>query len=284
MSDTDVRWRAKKVIQDQSNRLVTDTQIKKWDSKTDPGHTHTKTDITDFPSSMPASDVKAWAKADNKPSYVWNEIGNKPTEFNPSSHKHLKNDITDFPESIKNPLSMSIMLNGGNTEGKDLFTYDGSVAKTVNINYLNIGAAPKEHYHDDRYYTEEETDKTSEYDVSMFTEKTTTEAVESIKKGDTEVVYIGRSTCGYCVKFLPILQQAQKEYGYTTTYIDLTKMTSDDQTTLLTLDNDEKYISENFGYTPMILIFRDGKLVKGWVGYAEYSSFASFLEENGITK
>ena len=159
MSDTDVRWRAKKVIQDQSNRLVTDTQIKRWDSKTDPGHTHTKTDITDFPSSMPASDVKAWAKADNKPSYVWNEIGNKPTEFNPSSHKHLKNDITDFPESIKNPLSMSIMLNGGNTEGKDLFTYDGSVAKTVNINYLNIGAAPKEHYHDDRYYTEEETDK-----------------------------------------------------------------------------------------------------------------------------
>ena len=159
MSDTDVRWRAKKVIQDQSNRLVTDTQIKRWDSKTDPGHTHTKTDITDFPSSMPASDVKAWAKADNKPSYVWNEIGNKPTEFNPSSHKHLKNDITDFPESIKNPLSMSIMLNGGNTEGKDLFTYDGSIAKTVNINYSNIGAAPKEHYHDDRYYTEEETDK-----------------------------------------------------------------------------------------------------------------------------
>ena len=159
MSDTDVRWRAKKVIQDQSNRLVTDTQIKRWDSKTDPGHTHTKTDITDFPSSMPASDVKDWAKADNKPSYVWNEIGNKPTKFNPSSHKHLKNDITDFPESIKNPLSMSIMLNGGNTEGKDLFTYDGSIAKTVNINYSNIGAAPKEHYHDDRYYTEEETDK-----------------------------------------------------------------------------------------------------------------------------
>ena len=159
MSDTDVRWRAKKVIQDQSNRLVTDTQIKRWDNKTDPGHTHTKTDITDFPSSMPASDVKAWAKADNKPSYVWNEIGNKPTEFNPSSHKHSKNDITDFPESIKNPLSMSIMLNGGNTEGKDLFTYDGSIAKTVNINYSNIGAAPKEHYHDDRYYTEEETDK-----------------------------------------------------------------------------------------------------------------------------
>lgn len=152
------------------------------------------------------------------------------------------------------------------------------VAANLFVNIIKNGSTTKA---DD---TEEETDTTSEYDVSMFTEKTTTEAVESIKKGDTEVVYIGRSTCGYCVKFLPILQQAQKEYGYTTTYIDLTKMTSDDQTSLLTLDNDEKYISENFGYTPMILIFRDGKLVKGWVGYAEYSSFASFLEENGITK
>lgn len=29
--------------------------------------------------SRPASDVKAWAKADNKPSYTWSEIGSKPS-------------------------------------------------------------------------------------------------------------------------------------------------------------------------------------------------------------
>lgn len=38
-------------------------------------HTHTKSQITDFPSSMPASDVYAWAKAATKPSYTHNEIG-----------------------------------------------------------------------------------------------------------------------------------------------------------------------------------------------------------------
>lgn len=130
----------------------------------------------------------------------------------------------------------------------------------------------------------DETEENTEYDVSMFTEKTTSEAIESIQKGETEIVYIGRSTCGYCVKFLPVLQQAQKEYGYTTTYIDLTKMSSDDRTNLLTLDDEDGYISENFGYTPMVLIFKDGKLSKGWVGYSEYDAFASFLEENGITK
>lgn len=126
------------------------------------------------------------------------------------------------------------------------------------------------------------TEENGEYDVSMFDEKTTTETVESINNGNTEIVYIGRSTCGYCVKFLPVLQEAQEKFKYTTTYIDLTKMTSDDQTNLLTLDNEEGYISENFGYTPMVLIFKDGKLVNGWVGYAEYESFASFLNENGI--
>lgn len=39
------------------------------------GHTHTKSQITDFPSSMPASDVYAWAKAATKPSYTKSEVG-----------------------------------------------------------------------------------------------------------------------------------------------------------------------------------------------------------------
>ena len=42
-------------------------------------HTHSKSQITDFPTSMPASDVYAWAKASSKPSYSWSEISNKPS-------------------------------------------------------------------------------------------------------------------------------------------------------------------------------------------------------------
>ena len=42
-------------------------------------HTHSKSQITDFPTSMPASDVHAWAKASSKPSYSWSEISGKPT-------------------------------------------------------------------------------------------------------------------------------------------------------------------------------------------------------------
>ena len=63
-------------------------------------HTHTKSQITDFPSSMPASDVYAWAKASSKPSYSWSEITGKPSTFTPSSHTHTKSQITDFPSSM----------------------------------------------------------------------------------------------------------------------------------------------------------------------------------------
>ncbi len=51
-------------------------------------HKHGKADITDFPASLPASDVPAWAKAANKPVYNWSEISNKPSAYPPASHTH----------------------------------------------------------------------------------------------------------------------------------------------------------------------------------------------------
>lgn len=48
----------------------------------------TKSKISDFPTSMPASDVYAWAKASTKPSYSWGEITGKPSSFTPASHTH----------------------------------------------------------------------------------------------------------------------------------------------------------------------------------------------------
>lgn len=44
--------------------------------------------VSGRPSSMPASDVYAWAKASSKPSYSWGEITGKPSSFTPSSHTH----------------------------------------------------------------------------------------------------------------------------------------------------------------------------------------------------
>ena len=80
--------------------------------------------VSGKPSSMPASDVYAWAKASSKPSYSWSEITGKPSTFTPASHTHTTSQITDFPESLKNPNSVIITLNGGSTEATNLFNYD----------------------------------------------------------------------------------------------------------------------------------------------------------------
>ena len=46
---------ADKLITDANNRLVTDTDISNWNNKSDKGHKHTKSEITDFPTSLPAN-------------------------------------------------------------------------------------------------------------------------------------------------------------------------------------------------------------------------------------
>lgn len=45
------------------------------DVKAEKVHTHLVTDITDFPTSLPASDVYDWAKAETKPTYTYEEVG-----------------------------------------------------------------------------------------------------------------------------------------------------------------------------------------------------------------
>lgn len=122
-------------------------------------------------------------------------------------------------------------------------------------------------------------EENSDYDVSEFEILSTTETIDKIDKGGTQVVYIGRANCGYCVKFIPVLQQAQKDLGYKTIYIDLNEVTVDDQEKLVAYDS---YVEENFGYTPMVLVFKDGKYADGWVGYTEIDEFKSFLAEAGI--
>lgn len=54
--------------------------------------------------------------------------------------------------------SLTVKLNGGTSEGTNLFTFNGSSAKNVNITPSSIGAATSSHTHDDKYYTETEID------------------------------------------------------------------------------------------------------------------------------
>ena len=57
-------------------------------------HVHTKADITDFPESMPASDVPGWAKSPVKPKYTADEV-----DAASKTHKHSVGDIVGLASS-----------------------------------------------------------------------------------------------------------------------------------------------------------------------------------------
>jgi predicted bacteriocin transport accessory protein len=129
--------------------------------------------------------------------------------------------------------------------------------------------------------TEEETETNTDYDVSEFTEVDYAGLKAAIAQEGYTVVYMGVASCPNCVNFIPVMKQAQTDYNYTTYYVDMDKITQEEINYIYTLDD---YFDEEFGYTPLIAIFKDGKFVNGRTGYTEYSSYATFLEESGLKK
>ena len=132
------------------------------------------------------------------------------------------------------------------------------------------------------------------YDISKLEEITAANLVGKTQ-GTTTVVYIGRSTCGWCVTFSPVLNDAIDQYGMKVLYIDIAKILDFtdggrviDQAAydiLMNLDATEEfkdYMNKSFGATPMLLIMKDGQIVDAQTGYSE--SIDSILDKNGYSK
>lgn len=99
---------ASRVITDPTHRFVTDNEKSAWNSKANASHTHTKSQITDFPTSLPASG----GNADTVD-------GKHASDFASLSHSHTKSQITDFPTSLP--------ANGGNSD----YAYSATMASKL---------------------------------------------------------------------------------------------------------------------------------------------------------
>lgn len=142
--------------------------------------------------------------------------------------------------------------------------------------------------------TQTSTDTSADYDVSEFDEiKASDLSKES--KNKTIVVYIGRSSCGYCVQFVPVLKSVQEKYNFTTKYIDIAKIidynsssiSDQDAYNLLTnmkTNSEQKGIMEQFGSTPMTLVIKNNTIVDSIVGATDESTLTKLVEDNGFSK
>ena len=137
--------------------------------------------------------------------------------------------------------------------------------------------------------------QTNDYDVSDFDALTLTQVLKLFDSKDTSVLYLGRSSCSACVSFLPTLKSVQKDLGFKTKYLDITTVdtsSSDYNTFISKLTKEIEVnangtkstgkISEFYGYTPMVIIIKDGKAVNASVGALSESNFKKFLSSNGI--
>ena len=137
--------------------------------------------------------------------------------------------------------------------------------------------------------------QTNDYDVSDFDALTLAQVLKLFDSKDNSVLYLGRSSCSACVSFLPTLKSVQKDLGFKTKYLDITTVdtSSSDYNTFISKLTKEIEVNANgtkstgkisdfYGYTPMVIIIKDGKAVNASVGALSESNFKKFLSSNGI--
>ena len=121
------------------DRYYTETEINtKLNGKSNTGHKHVKADITDFPTSMPASDVSAWAKAATKPSYSKAEVGLGNVDNTADSTKKVK-----YAASAGSADSATTAATANALKVTELTTQNLDDTKTVGLYFAGGGNSVK---------------------------------------------------------------------------------------------------------------------------------------------
>lgn len=106
-------------------------------NKSNTGHKHVKVDITDFPTSMPASDVYSWAKAKTKPTYNKTEVGlgnvDNTADIDKPISTAVQTALTNLDTALKNyaDTKVSNLIGGAVPETLDTIT---EIATAINNN------------------------------------------------------------------------------------------------------------------------------------------------------
>ena len=105
-----------------------------------------------------------------------------------------------------------------------------------------------------------------------------TDWYSTTKEGGVVVTVFAQTNCSHCINFKPVMNKAQKEYGFKLFWFELDQVSSKDR---VTLENTYD-IYDDFG-TPYIFVTNNGEVVGDYQkGEMPYDDLIDFLKENKV--
>ena len=103
-----------------------------------------------------------------------------------------------------------------------------------------------------------------------------------LDSGEKQIVVIGQTGCAYCEQTKPILDEIAEEDGVTINYLNLTNISEDEFSELMSSVDYLKEM-ESIG-TPLTLIIENKEVIAHQDGYVEKSVFEKTFKDNGLIK
>ena len=104
--------------------------------------------------------------------------------------------------------------------------------------------------------------------------------LEMLKGEEAKVIYIGRPTCGHCVKQKPIMENIKFEYDVEINYLNTDELSDEGINKLI---SSNEYFSEGFG-TPLTLIVKNNEIVDKAVGETSKKNMVEMFKNNSLIK
>ena len=102
-----------------------------------------------------------------------------------------------------------------------------------------------------------------------------------LKSDKTNIVVVGQTSCTYCIKAKPILNEVASEYGVTINYLNVTNLSDEESNKF----NDSlDYLKDNEWGTPLTLIIKNGKVIDSANGLLDKDGYIDLFKNNGILK
>lgn len=102
---------------------------------------------------------------------------------------------------------------------------------------------------------------------------------ELLESEDAEVLVIGQTTCSYCIKAKPILNQIVVDEDVEINYLNITDLSEED---INEFSTSLEYLETNDWGTPLTLIVSEGEIIDAANGLLDYEGYVKLFKENGI--